>query len=178
MIPIAPLWAILRPFLPSIGIALVAFGAGWSAAWHVQGLRLQSAQQDLIGCSLKIDQIVFDAKKEVQDAKEKADIVTKEVNDAIPKYVASLHDYYRRNPVIRLLPPAVGDGQTGALPAPACGVGPRPPDDVPSTEADLLTPGEQRRALSALESCGETTLLFVQCRDWAKRQRAESLKGQ
>lgn len=39
------LFALLRPFLPYIIGALVAFSAGWGGAWQTQGLRLTAAEQ-------------------------------------------------------------------------------------------------------------------------------------
>lgn len=167
---------LLRPFLPQIGIALGAFVAGCTVAGYVQGLRVQSLDNKLTACEQSKLQIVLDMKAKTIAANDRANKINQEMNDAIPKYVASLHAYYRSNPVIRLLPPAVGHGKTDDLPGPACGIGSGPADLVSDPEASSLTPDEQRRAIAALEACGETTLLFVQCRNWAKEQRTQSLK--
>ena len=170
-----PLLLALRPFLPQIGIVFAAFVAGCTVVGYVQELRVHSLENKLTASEQSKLQIVLDMKAKTLAATARADKINQEMNDAIPKYVASLHEYYRRNPVIRLLPPAVGVGQTYALPPVAGSTGSGPADPIPASEAGPLTPDEQRRAIAALEACGETTLLFVQCRNWAREQRRQSL---
>lgn len=147
---------------PYIAAAVFAFGAGWSAAWYVQGVRLHDALN-------KLEALRLELVEKAQKAKEDADRITKETNDAIPKYVAELHAYYKRNPVIRMLPPAPNSGKTDAVPGVTDLTGPRSADNVPAAD-------ELARIEAALEQCGETTLMYVKMRDWAREQRRKSME--
>lgn len=151
---------ILLRLLPYLALFIGAAAMGGVSAWKIQGVRIDAAKNELAAFKLS-------SEKAAQDAKDESDKITKETNDAIPKYVAALHDYYRRNPVIRLLPPVAGSD--GAVPAASGESGHGPADDVPAAEA-------WHRAESALEACGVTTLMFVACRDWAKEQRTKSIE--
>lgn len=148
----------MNPLLLRFGPYALAALLGFVAGWHVQGYNVTDAQQELA-------QFKLDAQKASQDQQAKQSAITKEFNDAIPLYVQALHDYYRRNPVIRMLPPAKRD------PKPDAG---DPGQSRPGSADVVLAAADWRKVEQALEQCGETTLLFVQLRDaW----RAH-LKGQ
>jgi len=154
----AALLLLLRPFLPYILGGLLTFGGGFGSAWYLQGLRITAVQQELV-------QVKLDAQKATQDAKDKADKITKETQNATVLSIKAVADYYSKHPVVRVLPAA--KRSAAAVPSDTGNTGPRPADDVPAD-----TP---QRIDSALGDCAVTTVMFVQLRDWAREQRRQSL---
>lgn len=147
----------MNPLLLKALPCVVAGAVGFTAAWGLQALRLTSLEQDFT-------QFKQDSREAVQTAKAQAAAITKETDRAIPLYVDALHQYYRNNPVIRMLPAtSPTSSPVSATPGEA---GCRPTDYVAIT-------AELENARTALEACGVTTVLFLSCRDWAKEQAAE-----
>lgn len=148
----------MNPLLLRFGPYLVAVLFGVVVGWKVQGYNVTAVEQEFA-------QFKLDAQKATQEQQAKQAKLTKEFNDAIPLYVQALHDYYRRNPVIRMLPPAKRD------PRPDAGN----PDQPGRGPTDVVLAAEDwRKVEQALEQCGETTLLFVQLRDtWRAHLKAE-----
>lgn len=140
----------MNPFgiLPYLAAALAVFGAGFSSAWYVQGLRVTSLKQE-------IKEWQQAQKDSVLAAREHDANVNKETIDAWETSTKALADHYRRNPVVRLLQPAAGrDG--GAPSAPAGTV------DGPASD-----PLPDPRAVAAFaEACGETTLQLLTLQVW------------
>lgn len=137
--------AILRLIWPYA----LATALGFMAGWKTQGYNTTAVEQEFV-------QFKLDAQKAAQDQQSKQSAITKEFNDAIPLYVQALHDYYRRNPVIRMLPPAKRDPKQDAG---------DPGQPRPGSTDVVLAADDWRKVEQALEQCGETTLLFVQLRD-------------
>lgn len=130
---------------------------GFSGAWYARGLQVTAAEQEFA-------QFKLDATEAAQRQKAQQDKITQETNDAIPKYVAALHDYYRRNPVVRMLPPAKRD--------PGADAG--DPGGAERGSADVvLAAADWARIDHALKQCGETTLMFVELRNTWRRHLGE-----
>lgn len=148
----------MNPLLLRFGPYLVAALFGFVVGWKIQGHNVTAVEQEFA-------QFKLDAEKATVEQQAKQAKLTKEINDAIPLYVQALHDYYRRNPVVRMLPPAKRDPRPDAGDTGQPGRG---PSDV------VLAAEDWRKIEQSLEQCGETTLLFVQLRDaWRGHLKAE-----
>lgn len=155
----------MNPLLLRFGPYIAAVLAGFMIGWKVQGINVTLAEQATTKVEQEFAQFKIDAEAAAVAQQAKQAKLTKEVNDAIPLYVQALHDYYRRNPVIRMLPPAKRDPRPDAGDPGQPGRG---PTDV------VLAAGDWRNVERALEQCGETTLLFVQLRDtWRGHLKAK-----
>ncbi len=138
----------IAPMLIRFGPYAAAALAGAAVAWWIQGVRITAAEQELVDWQQA--QV-----KAVQAARAHEQQVTQEVSDAYILNLNALHGYYRRNPVIRMLPAV---GQSGV---------PDSPKSADGTPSDLVSAAEtEQRVTAALESCGRTTLQLITLQQW------------
>lgn len=152
MIPLAT----LLPLARSIAPAIVAAGLGWSAAWYVQGLRLQSARNDLAAVQTQ-HAAALNAAKERANAN----------HDQTAAAWAAAVDHLRRRRADGWLPvlPAAGAGLR--LPS-AVGPDAAGPDAVPAA-AGTSAPAEAGPSALVID-CQTTTLMLNELQRAVERQ--------
>ncbi len=135
---------LLRPFLPYIGVAIAAFGTGWSAAWYVQGSRLTACKQDHVAYVQKLEQDRIEAEKQ-------SELRRKETSDAWAKNLDYLRKCYASGKCLPIKPSGAGiSTPIGANDSPAI--------DVPAPER-------------IAEDCAITTLQLMTLQNDIKAQK-------
>lgn len=131
------------------------FVAGFAFAWSIRGLQVKDLEQEIV--AWKQAQALA-----VLATEHKAKRLNKETIDAWNASSAALADYYKRNPVIRLLPSA--GGNSGPVPAPAGRTDGPAENTVPDSGAP--SPAFLARVSQLGEDCGETTLQLITLQRW------------
>ena len=148
---------LLKPFLPYIAVAFVAFSAGFGGAWKVQGLRITSVEQAFT--EFKQEQVRI--YQEAQDAADKQRVKATEAFAAKSEDLAKAieaGDVYRR---------CVDAGKCGVrvLKQPTCATGIRLPatDSAhdPGTDAISLV-ARAAEEYPVVNDCAVTTLMLNQ----------------
>jgi hypothetical protein len=143
---------LLRPFLPYIIGAVLAFSAGWGGAWHVQGLRLTAAEQrhtQYVQEQTRIRQEAIDAANLQRDKANQAyELASQQLADSI-----AAGDVYRR---------CVAAGKCGVRKPASCPAPTVPPAIRPDeASADTVpSPREPATDETLAGECAVTTLML------------------
>lgn len=125
----------------------VVFGLGFCAAWYVQGLRVQSAKQELVSF-----QQAATAQKQAE--KDRTDKINEETSNDWIKNLNALHDCYKSGRCgVR---PSAGGMPSGGLSAPSV---------KPDAAGTNAIPAPERVA----EECAYTTLQINSLQTWIER---------
>ena len=148
---------LLKPFLPYIAVAFVAFSAGFGGAWKVQGLRITSVEQAFTEFKQEQVRIYQEAQDAADEQRVKAAEAFAAKSEDLAKAIEA-GDVYRR---------CVAAGKCGVrvLEQPTCATGVRLPatDSAhdPGTDAISLV-ARAAEADPVINDCAVTTLMLNQ----------------
>lgn len=122
----------------------VVFGLGFCAAWYIQGLRIQSAKQELVAYKQA-------ATAQKQAEKDRTDKLNEETSNDWLKNLDALHQCYKSGRCgVR---PGAGGMPSGGISAPSGSLNGTPGDDLP-TPARIV------------RDCAEETLKLIHLQKW------------
>ena len=142
-------------------LLLAAFVAGGSAAWTVQGWRLDAVQSKFDGFVATV-KAQGEAAEKLKVAKEtEHNRITKEIKDAIPKQIAAARSNAVRNYIASLPVSPGGSGVSGT----ARGAG-----GVDAASKESVAAGWSGTADPAfIEDCAQDAALIGAWQDWARK---------
>ena len=85
---------LLKPFLPYIGVAVVAFSLGFGGAWKIQGLRITSVEQEFTEYQQTQTRLI-------QEEKDRADLQREKAGKDYEKLSNILNDEINRHVVLQ-----------------------------------------------------------------------------
>jgi hypothetical protein len=124
----------------------VVFGLGFCAAWYVQGLRVQSAKQELVAHKQA-------ATTQRQQEKDRTDKLQEDIANDWNENLLALRKCYESGRCG--LRPSAGGMPSGGISAPAIRIDGTPGDDLP-TPARIV------------RDCAEETLKLIQLQRWVE----------
>lgn len=148
---------LLKPFLPYIAVALVAFSAGFGGAWKVQGVRITSVEQAFT--EFKQEQVRI-----YQEAQDAADEQRVKAAEAFAAKSEDLAKAIEAGDVMRRCI-AAGKCSVRVLKQPTCAAGIRLPaaDSPPSPSANaVLAIDRAAEEDPVVNDCAITTLMLNQ----------------